>query len=254
MSVFKLLRNTLFSPRSDIARSAADLPQTTMPVTLPMQARDLAEATAKKVLNVGGNSKKIAIPDHYDGWTHHLLDIDPTGNPDVLCDARTLRDLPGNAYNSVYCSHNLEHYYSHDVIKVLQGFHHILKSDGFVDIRVPDMQAVIQHMVQKNLDIDDVLYETPLGIPITIKDVMYGWGHQIEASGVEFFAHKTGFSEKSLTAVLNKCGFPTVLATLPSFEIRVLAFKQPPSESLLLELGLSLHQNALQPNASPPLS
>ena len=31
-----------------------------------------------KVLNVGGNSKRIQIPSCFDGWQHDLLDIDPT--------------------------------------------------------------------------------------------------------------------------------------------------------------------------------
>jgi hypothetical protein len=51
------------------------------------QAQRAAPATPK-VLNVGGNTKLIPIPKHYDGWDHLLLDIDPTGKPDVLCDAR----------------------------------------------------------------------------------------------------------------------------------------------------------------------
>jgi len=38
----------------------------------------------RAVLNVGGGTKAIAIPAHFDGWRHDLLDIDPTGNPDVL--------------------------------------------------------------------------------------------------------------------------------------------------------------------------
>ncbi|MBK6757265.1 MAG: hypothetical protein IPG70_06405 [Moraxellaceae bacterium] len=31
----------------------------------------------KKVLNVGGNSKDIALPDIYQGWEQVWLDIDP---------------------------------------------------------------------------------------------------------------------------------------------------------------------------------
>src|SRR5262249_58225949 len=62
----------------------------------------------KKVLNVGGNTKAIAIPGHYARWTHHLLDIDPRGAPDILCDARRLKTLPADSYDAVYCSHNLE--------------------------------------------------------------------------------------------------------------------------------------------------
>ena len=53
----------------------------------------------RKVLNVGGNSKDIAMPDIYKGWTQVWLDIDPAVNPDVLCDARELITLPANTYD-----------------------------------------------------------------------------------------------------------------------------------------------------------
>ena len=189
-------------------------------------------------MNVGGGNKSIPIPNYYDGWTHHLLDIDPTGKPDVLCDARTLVNFPGNAYDSIYCSHNLEHYYSHEVAKVLTGFHHILKKDRFVDVRVPDIKAVVNYMVANDMDIDDVLYKSVGGEPIAIKDVIYGWGRQIEESGEDFFSHKTGFSEKSLTTVLGRCGFTRAYVLLAGFDLQVLGFKQQPSQQQLVDLNL----------------
>jgi hypothetical protein len=194
----------------------------------------------KKVLNVGGNSKAIAIPKYYDGWLHHLLDIDPAGNPDIVCDARLLEQMMSNKYDSVYCSHNLEHYYSHDVVKVLRGFNHILKNDGFVNIRVPDVMAVMQRVVQESLDINDILYQSPAG-PIAVKDVIYGFGRQIEQSGCDFFAHKTGFSVKSLLAVLRECGFVHTFYATRNLEIAVFAFKQPPGQEIATLLNLPLN-------------
>ncbi|HET9736059.1 MAG TPA: hypothetical protein VFP62_12375, partial [Burkholderiales bacterium] len=67
----------------------------------------------RKLLNVGGNTKDIPLPENYRGWENVLLDIDARGNPDVLCDARELTKLAGATYDAVYCSHNLEHYYRH---------------------------------------------------------------------------------------------------------------------------------------------
>ena len=54
--------------------------------------------TQSKVLNVGGNSKAIALPPIFDGYEHLLLDIDPTGKPDLLCDARELTSTPAAQY------------------------------------------------------------------------------------------------------------------------------------------------------------
>ena len=192
----------------------------------------------KKVLNVGGNSKAIPLPPQYEGWDHVLLDIDPKGNPDVLCDARELITLPESVYDSVYCSHNLEHYYHHDAKKVLAGFSHVLKADGFVYIRVPDMNEVMRIVVEKNLDIDDELYQCSAG-SILVRDVMYGWGIQIESSGCDFFAHKTGFTERSLINVLNGAGFPWIFTCTGNLEVTAFAFKDEPSDYLTKLLNIT---------------
>lgn len=56
------------------------------------------------------------------------------------------------------------------------------------------------------LDIDDFLSHSPAGA-ITPRDVIYGYGVEIERSGQDFYVHKAGFTKKSLTALLEKCGF-----------------------------------------------
>lgn len=181
----------------------------------------------KKVLNVGGNSKEIAIPPEYGEFEHLLLDIDPKGSPDILCDARTLTTLEAAQFDAVYCSHNLEHYYRHDVRRVLAGFLHILKDNGFADIRVPDIQQLMKVTLQKGLDIDDVLYQSPAG-PIMVLDVLYGYSVEIERSGQDFYAHKTGFTQKSLLAALRNAGFGKIYVAVGNLEVRALAFKTEP--------------------------
>ena len=126
-----------------------------------------------------------------------LLDIDDRGGPDLVCDARELATLSACQYDAVYCSHNLEHYYRHEGLKVLQGFVHILKDDGFAEIRVPDIAQVIGAVQDQQLDLDDVLYESAAG-PISAHDVIYGLQSEIVDSGQDFYAHKTGFTPKSL--------------------------------------------------------
>lgn len=203
-------------------------------------------ANFRRVLNVGGNSREIPLPTEYEGWDNVLLDIDERCNPDVLCDARELERLPPGTFDSVYCSHNLEHYYQHDVAKVLAGFQHVLKDDGFVFVRVPDMAALMRAVVERQLDITDILYQSGAG-PIAVRDVIYGHGREIETSGNEFFAHKTGFTEKSLLEVLHAAGFSQVFTRDGLFEIAAFAFKNEPSKEAakLLNLsGLKLSQTA----------
>jgi len=182
------------------------------------------------VLNVGGSSKKVGIPDHYAGWNHLVLDIDPRRGAEIVCDARALTTLAPGVFDAVYCSHNLEHYFRHDVPKVLAGFVHVLKDAGFAEIRVPDMPAVFRKMLDDGMDLEDVLYTSPAG-PIRVLDVIYGWGPEIEKSGNDFFAHKTGFSRNSLCEVLLAAGFAEAWNVLPlgEYELRAFAFKRPPT-------------------------
>jgi ubiquinone/menaquinone biosynthesis C-methylase UbiE len=189
------------------------------------------------VLNVGGGNKDIPIPRYYGNWRQDLLDIDPKGKPDVVCDARELHMLAASQYDAVYCSHNLEHYYKHDVAKVLKGFLHVLKPDGFAEIRVPDMNSVMKRVVGSTLDIEETLYQSPSG-PISVHDVFYGFATQIESSGVDFYAHKTGFTSPSLEALLLRSGFPNVYMFVAeeAFEIRAVAFKREPTAAQRLVL------------------
>jgi SAM-dependent methyltransferase len=197
------------------------------------------ESGRRRVLNVGGGSKVIPIPGHYDGWEHLLLDIDSRGKPDIVCDARKLETMDAGQFDAVYCSHNLEHYFPHDGAKVLKGFLHLLKADGFAEIRVPDIQAVLQRVVDSGMDIADVLYVSPAG-PISPHDVLYGFGKEIEQSGQDFYAHKTGFTAKTLRSALEKAGFTRIFAfeAPNAFELKALAFKSEPTAEQRRVLGL----------------
>lgn len=184
-----------------------------------------------RFLNVGGNNKAIPVPPHYDGWQHLLLDIDPSTKPDICCDARELVSLEPESFDAVYCSHNLEHYYAHDVPRVLAGFLHVLKPHGFAEVRVPDLGALMKMVVDKDLDISDVLYQSPAGA-VAVRDVLYGFGPEIERSKQDFYAHKTGFTRASLASALTTAGFHKVIsgqiADRP-IELGAIAFKSEPT-------------------------
>jgi hypothetical protein len=183
-----------------------------------------------KLLNVGGNSKDILIPVYYNGWEHHLLDIDPRGNPDICCDAVLLKDKKKykGRYDSVYCSHNLEHFYLHKAKDVLKGFFHVLNENGFCHIRVPHIMNVLRKVVCYNMDLTDTLY-TVTGGPITSFDVLFGWQLQVRESGNDYFAHKSAFTPKMLHNELINAGFPYVYIQECDYELRAYAFKQEPS-------------------------
>jgi SAM-dependent methyltransferase len=196
------------------------------------------ENRLKRVLNVGGNSKAIPLPAPYADFEHLLLDIDPTGQPDIVCDARRLDTLDPDQFDAIYCSHNLEHYYHHDVAKVLTGFRHVLRSGGFAHIRVPDVGAVMKQCVERGLDVEDVLYQSSLG-PITVLDVLYGYGKQIQSSGVDFFAHKTGFTQKSLSRALVAAGFSRIYCVASDLEVTAWAFEGTPPADICARFNLA---------------
>ena len=157
------------------------------------------------VLNVGGGASR-QLPPQYDGWEQSLLDIDPEVKPDVCIDARELITLPSQNYDAVYCSHNLEHYSQFDAQIVLDGFMHVLKPGGKVEINVPNLANLMRSMLASNLDLNDVWYRTGQGAPITFHDVLYGWGEALR-NGNPYYAHKCGFTPMSLYKALIRSGF-----------------------------------------------
>ena len=191
----------------------------------------------KRLLNVGGGSKSIQLPPEYAGFEHVLLDIDPVGKPDIVLDGRKLTELPAGQFDAILCSHNLEHYFRHDVPKVLGGLFHVLKPGGFAQIRVPDLVELMRKVLQGNMDLEDTLYISPAG-PVAPIDVIYCLGRQIETSGVDFFAHKTGFSAQSLTRAVEKAGFGPNFAKVGDLEINLIAFKGKPDPEYLRLFGI----------------
>lgn len=176
-----------------------------------------------RLLNVGGGSKDTPIPAKYDGWDHDLLDIWDGPDVDYVCDARDMPNVNGPMspciYDAVYCAHNLEHYYDHDLPLVLAGFQFVLKPGGEVHIIVPNLGQLIADMAQYHIDLENVIYESAAG-PITPLDVFFGYGVEV-ATGNPFYAHKTGFTATRLHRVLQEAGFQDVkvVPNLPSLEL-----------------------------------
>jgi hypothetical protein len=187
-----------------------------------------------KLLNVGGGAGRD-VPKHYAGWEQDLLDIDPEVKPDIVCDAKELTTLARSRYHAVYCSHNLEHFYRHEVPVVLAGFVHVLRPEGFAQIAVPDIGALFEAVRGK--DINDTWYVCPGG-RISFHDVLYGWGARVE-EGNTFYAHKTGFTKKSLTKALSDAGFAKVMVASDDVgNLHAYAFKKRPQSDLLKSLGV----------------
>ena len=173
-----------------------------------------------KVLNVGGGSR--TLPEEFYGWHQDLLDIDPSVSPDICCSAVDLFHLPPKTYDAINCSHNLEHVYRHEVPRVLIGFRHVLKDDGFAKIDVPNLGTAMEGAIKHGLEA--IWYYGANGVPITYHDVIYGWSIQV-GLGNEFYAHKTGFTETSLFNALLMAGFQDVQMATDGLNLSVRARK-----------------------------
>ena len=85
--------------------------------------------------------KKIPIPEHYAGWEHLLLDIDPRGEP-TSCATRvsSTRSIPISSMRSA--ARTTSSTATSTKATAFSRFLHVLKPDGFAEIRVPDIQTV----------------------------------------------------------------------------------------------------------------
>ena len=193
----------------------------------------------RRVLNVGGQSRGIQLPPAYGTFEHVLLDLDPDVGADIVLDVRQLSSLEPQQFDAVYCSHNLEHVRQHDVPVVLAGFRHVLKPGGLAHIIVPDLQELMVVCVQQGIDLDGLLYESPMG-PITPLDVLYGHGGMMAQSGQDFYAHRTGFSRRTLANVVEASGFSPMFCQQGNLELNLITFNGDPDPELAALFDLSL--------------
>ncbi len=153
-----------------------------------------------------------------------LLDVDPATEPDILLDAREIAALDSDPYDAVYCSHCLEHFYKHDVPKVLKGFLHVLKDEGCVELYVPNLTHLFHELQERCHDISDVWYRVG-SQPITFHDALYGWDVAM-TNGNLHYAHKCGFTAMSLSGALYQAGFGTAWVKEEGINLHAFAYKK----------------------------
>jgi len=173
--------------------------------------------TTPKILNVGCGYAPVSIP----GIKEVRLDADSKVNPDIVLDLRELTSLPKSAYEGVWCSHVLEHFYEHELPQILEGIRHVLKQDGVLFAMVPDLKAVFAETIRRGLGINDVLYVSGMG-PVRPRDVLYGVQPEV-ATGNIFYSHKTGFDAKIFRDTLSLAGFKQVFVGEENLQVNAIA-------------------------------
>ena len=168
-------------------------------------------------------------------WTEVRLDIDPDAKPDILGSMTDMSAVDSESVDAVYSAHNIEHLYAHEVPMALAEFMRVLKPEGFVVVKCPDLREIATMVASDRLN--DVIYQSEAG-PVTAHDVIFGYRPML-AQGQLYMAHKCGFTLKHLAETLSQAGFKTVHGRRDraNFELEALATKHLVSDEDVLDLA-----------------
>lgn len=154
----------------------------------------MAPVSAGAILHAGCGRE--SLPDWLEG-TETRLDIDSECSPDIVATMVMLGDI--GSYDTVYCSHALEHLHAHQALQALREFRRVLNDGGQAIIIVPDLGDVRPTF--------DVVYQSPHG-PVTGFDMFFGQPNLVQES--LYMAHRCGFVEATLWQALDAAGFSSI--------------------------------------------
>jgi predicted SAM-dependent methyltransferase len=139
-------------------------------------------------LHIGGTEPK-------EGWK--MLDIQPAPHVDYVADIRDLSQFSDESFDEIYASHVAEHipYSNNELVKVLAGFHRILKADGVLKLSVPDMETLCWMFTSPRLSAEAKFH---------VMRMIFGG--QVDAHDF----HYVGLSFDILQGFLSKAGFEKV--------------------------------------------
>lgn len=160
----------------------------------------------KQILHVGCGP--TPLPQQYASseWNEVRFDIDPSVHPDVIGSITDLSTFQNEMFDALYCAHNIEHVYAHQVLEALREFRRVLKPRGVANIIVPDIQSLAA-FVEKG-DLESTVYNSEVG-PITAADLLWGCkGHML--AGLEYMSHKYGFTMGTMYQWCKTAGFQDV--------------------------------------------
>ena len=170
-----------------------------------------------------------------DDWKEIRLDIDEDVNPDIVGTLTEMKLVETASVDAVYSAYNIDHIYAHEVPIALGEFYRVLKDDGLVIIKCPDLQSVAEAVVQDKLL--DTLYVSPIG-PISAIDIMYGNRQEI-SDGNKYMEKKVGFTYTALDRSFFEAGFETRYGgrSQNAWELMLVAFKKKKSEEEIIKIA-----------------
>lgn len=152
------------------------------PDSKPMRALEMP-ASKLKVVDLGCGEDKLKIP----GGKVIGVDFRDLEGVDYRCDLHRLPFASGS-FDLAYSSHVLEHFGRNETIDILKEWTRILKPNGELRLRLPNVEWAAKRIVEGLSDRHSF-------------DVLYGQ----QMYPLDF--HKNGFTQKSLSAFLDEVGF-----------------------------------------------
>lgn len=171
------------------------------------------------VLNVGSCDKGITLPSIYADWEVTSLDVNVDAQPDLLMDVRHLASTPKQQakYHSVYLSHILEHFTPDQTKSVLDACKFVLVPGGFIFLRVPSLELMLQSLNKFDLGLQDELSKVS-AIPAGITGHMMIFGK--DEPWMHHYRHFTG---NEMVSVLEQSEFSACKASYWPYGLEIWA-------------------------------
>ncbi len=184
----------------------------------------------------GPQNKFSCLGFNNDNWKEIRFDIDKNVNPDIVGTLTDMKSVETCSVDAVYSAYTIDHIYPYQVPIALREFHRVLKEDGIVVIKCPDLQSVCKAVAQDKLL--ETLYESPLG-PVAPIDILFGNRKEI-AQGNEYMTKKGGFTYSTLDRAFYKTGFKVRVGgrSQNGWELTLVAFKQDKSDEEINKIAL----------------
>ena len=189
----------------------------------------------KNFLHVGCGKKRKSdlIGFNNESWNEIRFDIDENVNPDIVGTLTDMNSVETASFDAIYSSHNIEHLFPHEVPLALNEFNRVLKDDGIVVLKCPDLQQVCEAVANDKLL--EPSYESPSG-PISPIDMLFGYRPSL-AKGNHYMAHKCGFTYSVLNQAFLQAGFKANFGGKLDWDLWIVSFKQLLSEEEIRKIA-----------------
>jgi SAM-dependent methyltransferase len=187
--------------------------------------------STKTVLNLGcGKKNKVEVDKAFVGedWTEIMVDADSGMQPDVVADARDLSPIEDESADGVFSSHMLEHIPGCELEKALLEILRVLTPGSWFYAVVPDLAIAAQEVLADRHE--ETFYDSISG-PIRPIDMIYGWGKHAD-NDLPLYAHRNGFTSRSLAHHLSTMGFDPVFTRRSAGQVFAKARKPEEVEPL----------------------